>query len=243
MNETLTSFFVSIGDGADNEIPVSLCISNLTQSQNIFLIIYGGSTGFNQGKLTNFKKRLSLNGISTASFDFRGITEATKNHFFKFGLSSRVKDTRAVITEIKKRLPDYNISLIGVSMGGYIAAQCLDLEIKNLILAAPAAYHKNAIEKNITFGSDFSKLIRKQSSWRESDAFEKVKKFKGRILIIGYENDEIIPFDVLKKYFNSATSKDRSFIIVKGYEHRGTFEGKKLAIFSRILISWIKSRN
>ena len=64
-------------------------------------------------------------------------------------------------------------------------------------------------------------MIREQNSWFDSDAWDILSDFRGNLLLITAENDDIIPEDVVKKIFESATKARNKFIHeVQGSPHQ-----------------------
>ncbi len=93
------------------------------------------------------------------------------------------------------------------------------LNVKNLILFVPAMYSCRAY--SLCFNDGFSKVIREQNSWFDSDAWDILNDFRGNLLLITAENDDIIPEDVVKKIFESATKSRNKFIHeVQGSPHQ-----------------------
>jgi hypothetical protein len=74
---------------------------------------------------------------------------------------------------------------------------------------------------SLCFNDGFSKVIREQNSWFDSDAWDILNDFRGNLLLITAENDDIIPEDVVKKIFESATKSRNKFIHeVQGSPHQ-----------------------
>lgn len=228
--------------GVENDqIPVSLYYPLFNSFNHIALILYGGSPNFSQMDLKPMKDELAHNGIIAASFDYRGNTPKTKQEFFKTGLATRIEDARSVIKKVQTENPTCGITLIGISMGGYIATHCLE-SIKNLILIAPAAYQKEAV--GYPFGSKFSTLI-KMRGFEDSDAFEKINFFEKSLLVIQFEKDEIVPPEIPQKYIRFAATPDKTLETLKEYGHKtfsGKNSGKKQKDILIICFKWLKTR-
>ncbi|MEK7583573.1 MAG: alpha/beta fold hydrolase [Patescibacteria group bacterium] len=158
---------------------------------------------------------LLAHNISVLVFDFSGHGESSGT-LTDSSLEKRVNEAQAVIDFHHNRLP---LILCGSSMGGYIAVKLLELfSIQALILFAPAMYSKEAY--TVPFGGGFTEIIRKPESWRDSDAWDILKQFKGRLLTIIGENDEVIPspmIDLIHSSVTHALSKEN--LIVPAASH------------------------
>lgn len=226
---------------------VPFYIYNPIPSQNhIAILVYGGSPGFNRDHLWLMAEELAHSGIFVATFDFRGNTPATKNRFYETGLSSRLTDTKRIIETIRKDVffSECKITLIGISMGGYVAVKLLnDFDISNLILIAPAAY--TPLASRYPFGLGFSQVIRHEKSWESSDTFSIIASFKGPLMILQYEKDKIVPPQIPQKYFYSASSTNDKHLIVLGNHEHNAFvskNSKKQEELLAVILPWLKTR-
>lgn len=190
----------------------------------IFIIFYGGSREKNEGRskvYRLFSSDLTEAGHFVYCFDYR--SNLVGNKFQNFGLWDRLQDARSITNSIKliadtKRLP---LSIIGLSMGGYIAVDIAANQpnIKNLILIAPGAYNDLACQPNVKFNREFTKLIRGYytdsgllykilkimwhlffATWRKSEIFEMAKRATANVLMIRYGKDEIISPRITERY-------------------------------------------
>lgn len=94
---------------------------------------------------------------------------------------------------------DKPCTLIGTSMGGYMALELLPhLPVKNLILICPAVYAPEAFDT--PFGDGFTDIIRQPHSYRRATIFTNLEKYTGRLLLIVAGADEIIPPEVIAAY-------------------------------------------
>ena len=82
----------------------------------------------------------------------------------------------------------------------------------------PAMYNRNAYE--VSFDEGFSEIIRKPGSWRDSEGFEILRKYDGRMLVIGAEKDDVIPKEVIEQYFWSGEAASfRRIYVAPGVGH------------------------
>jgi pimeloyl-ACP methyl ester carboxylesterase len=140
-------------------------------------------------------KALQANGRTVIRFDFSGQGDST-GEMAKSSLKKRLLETKAVLAYFG--LED-KLSVIGTSMGGYIACSLAkEVPIENLVLFGPAAYTRKAW--SVEFGSGFTEIIREDNSFLDSDISDLPNHFTGNALYILGKNDEIIPKQVVKLY-------------------------------------------
>jgi len=137
-------------------------------------------------------------GKTVIRFDFSGQGDSS-GQMAKSSLKKRFLETKAVLEYFG--LND-KISVIGTSMGGYIACTLAkEISITNLVFFGPAAYTTKAWD--VEFGSGFTEIIREENSFLDSDILELPKYFNGNALYIIGKNDEIIPKQVVALYKNA----------------------------------------
>ncbi len=162
------------------------------------------------------RKSLLENNISSCALDFIGYGE-TRGSVFESSLKSRTEQAIAVIEETKFIKP---LVIIAGSMGAYNAIKLTELyPVDLLVLSGPAVYRKDAYEVN--FGDKFSSLIRETKSWKDTDAWEILNRFKGKVLIIEAENDSVIPPEIIQRIYESANNSSyREIIKILNAPHR-----------------------
>jgi fermentation-respiration switch protein FrsA (DUF1100 family) len=104
-------------------------------------------------------------------------------------------------------------------MGAYTAVKLLEYyQIKNMIFIVPAMYYSKAY--NVPFNKGFTEIIRQPQSWRNSDAWQILVKYKGRLFTIAAERDEVIPLEVVNRIYDSAVNaKERKLFVAPRASH------------------------
>ncbi len=170
------------------------------------LMMHGAGTA-DQTHATNLSMALANLGCRVVTFDFvsHGLSTGSVTDLT---LANRAEQAQFIYEH-------FNFSggaiLVGFSMGGQTAIDVmaqLGNQIGCLILFAPAIYGKAA--RSAHFGPDFSAVIRREGSWRRSDAWDKLKEFQGKLITFESPNDTIIPTEVIELIHNSATQSDLS---------------------------------
>lgn len=184
------------------------------------------------------KKMFARAGYHAASFDFWGNTPGSD--FYKSSLRTRVEDLELVLVELKKHYSDYALTILGVSMGGYVATFFADYDrLAGMILVAPAAYHPDAMAKRIPFGKEFSSLIRTPQNWTASDGFTNIARLQKPLLLIRFGRDNVVPSEVIERYHNAATDSRRIILTFPLHKHKGNFRGKKLKRMMPWILWWL----
>ncbi len=115
-------------------------------------------------------------------------------------IESRLEQVEIIISDIYKYHP---VSIIASSMSAYIAIKLTFLyEMQNLILLVPAVYNKNVYR--VPFSEEFTKMIRRESNWVNSDAWDIIQSYRGNLLIIHAENDEVVPSEIARYLYDLA---------------------------------------
>jgi pimeloyl-ACP methyl ester carboxylesterase len=109
--------------------------------------------------------------------------------------------------------------VFGSSMGAYNAIRLTQsYQVGALVLIVPGVYTPSAYE--VPFGPDFSAVIRRERSWVDSDAWEILSRFEGRLLVIAAEHDAVIPLEIPQRLVAAATRAQSSELhVVRGAEH------------------------
>lgn len=185
-----------------------------TAPSHLFCIHGGGARC--RSVFGELRQRLHGQGAGSTALDCIGHGQ-TGGVFADSSLYSREQQALAVICHSEVQ-PS---ALIGISMGAYNAV-CLSeaLNVQSLILVVPGIYTPEAYK--VPFGPKFSEIIRRPDSWVASDAWEKLGRFRGRLLVIAGEQDAVIPLEIPERLYASATQAcARQLLIVPGAGHSG----------------------
>jgi pimeloyl-ACP methyl ester carboxylesterase len=147
-------------------------------------------------------------------FDFSGHGESTG----KLEESNLEKRTNEASAFIKEYGTDHPV-IIGSSMGGYIALKMLEVFTpKSLILFCPALYSQEAY--STPFTNQFTEILRKPDSWKDTDVLSPLQNFKGNLLVFIGTEDTVIPpgvIDLIDQ--NSNNTKKKEIIKISGSPH------------------------
>ncbi len=178
-------------------------------------VFFHGASGGNYSRVMTFAKPVVEAGSSILAFDHSGHGSSTGLEK-KSSLHKRTQEAYAVVDAFANKNPR---TVCGSSMGGYIAIKMLEkYSVENLILYCPAVYDQDAFD--VSFDSGFTEIIRKQDSWKNTDASAILRKFEGSLLVIIGSEDKTIPKGVLTLIDESAANtRKKEFLIVPGVPH------------------------
>ena len=158
------------------------------------VLILHGAGNASRRDFRLFRQELLAYEISSAAFDFVGHGD-TGGKLKNSSLISRTRHACCVVDSLRIQQP---FSVIAASMGAYTAVKLLEYyQIKNMIFIVPAMYDSKAY--NVPFNKGFTEIIRQPQSWRNSDAWQILVKYKGRLFTIAAERDEVIPLGVVNQ--------------------------------------------
>lgn len=178
------------------------------------LFLHGGGLKTTKERFKQLRIDLLNNNIHSYAFDFIGHGDNNEN-LYNTSLYSKVLQAKTFID----KFINVPFSIVGASMGGYIAIKLTEIyDIKSLILFVPALYTTEAY--NINFGNKFSEIIRKDNSWKDSDSFNIVNKYKGKVLLISVNGDSVIPVDLTSKFRKSVNINNFDEYIIKNGDHK-----------------------
>jgi uncharacterized protein len=178
------------------------------ESENPSLLLVHGA-GQSVKERTNYlSERLLKRGIGSFAFDHSGHGGSTGN-LNESSLEKRIQEAIEAAKFLDNNKP---ITVSGGSMGGYISLKLLDyLNVQSLILFCPAIYDEVAYK--LQFNENFTKAIRREESWRDSDVLRSLEKFTGNLLVIIGEDDEVIPEGVIELLDKHSINTKRKEII------------------------------
>lgn len=171
-----------------------------------------GSTGETYFKAA---KKLSENGVLGFAFNYRGCG-ASDGKFEDQTIAMGMNDAKTAVDFFLSQ-EEVNIDRLGfcgASFGGFIASMLVSqFSPKSLMLVVPVAYNKEIINKTHRDADDLKKF-------ENSKSYEEISKFKGDLLVVECEFDDVLPPGMVGKYLESAkNAKNKEEFILKGAKH------------------------
>lgn len=181
------------------------------------VVLHGAGTS-SRTRFDRLRRALNERGVPTVCFDYIGHGQ-TGGELLGSSLHERTEQAAAVIRHAAQE----PLILIGASMSAHTAVLLTRMfQVDHLVLMVPAIYTSRAYR--LPFGPEFSAAIRVPESWRDSDIWDILSEFRGNLLIIAAEQDDIIPRELVERIYDSASqSRTRQLHIVPGSRHIGLF--------------------
>ncbi len=194
-----------------NDIEVIYSSKDVTYKK-ILILIPGGGKLIGASRFIELQERLSNENIGSVSINFAGV-EGSLGSIETDNLENRINKTISVIDWVKNNFIFEELSLYGISMGGYVilgTAEKLKWQGK-IVLHTPAAYAKESIQ--INFNEEFTKILRTPNSWRSSESFNWLKNRNHKILFITHSKDDVIPKEITDTYKDIIFKKENSKVV------------------------------
>lgn len=172
------------------------------------IFLHGGGKS-SKSRFSKWQKHLAEREICSLAFDFRGVGQS-QGSFCDGSLNNRLLDAAYALDYfistgfVKKE----RIAIVGASMGAPVAIRLAEIKgnVRALILLSPAAYAKEAEDKKLD--ETFTKVLRKENSWRNSSSFPALQKYKKPIALIYGDKDSVIPNEIKEKYESCFKKED-----------------------------------
>lgn len=215
-----------------------------SKSNNIGILFVHG---WGSSKDQFYKRALMLceKGFTSLTFDMCGFGQ-TKTDLTKISPRDH-KENLLSAYKVLEKIKLKKIIVCGFSYGGFITALASEnKKIKSIILNAPVIYEDKLINKSLWEKKRFLSWVvwhKTDGDFKNLEAIKNIANFRGDLLVIGAEMDEIASENVLNEYFKAAIkAKSRKIIWIEGANHLLT--GKRWQEkFVTILSLWAKEKN
>ena len=218
----------------------TLIVPDTRMAGVLFLHGWGG----NQAQYAARAREIAALGCACLTVDMRGHA-ATVREKAKVTREDNLSDALAAYDRLaaEHAVDRDRIAVIGSSYGGYLATILTELRpVRWLALRAPALYKDSEWDlpklalRHAQRLEDYRRLALVPEANR---ALRAVAAFEGDVLIVGSENDTIVPHEVFANYRN-ACKKARSLTCrtIAGADHGLTDPACREA-YTRLLVNWI----
>jgi len=225
---------------AGESIAGTLIVPDTRMAGVLFLHGWGG----NQTQYAARAREIAALGCACLTVDMRGHA-ATVREKAKVTREDNLSDALAAYDRLaaEHAVDRDRIAVIGSSYGGYLATILTELRpVRWLALRAPALYKDSEWDlpklalRHAQRLEDYRRLALVPEANR---ALRAVAAFEGDVLIVGSENDTIVPHEVFANYRN-ACKKARSLTCrtIAGADHGLTDPACREA-YTRLLVNWI----
>ncbi len=184
---------------------------------------------------TKAARKLAENGIAALRFDFRGSGDS-EGTFERMTVGTEISDAGEAVKFIKnhKNIDKNSIGLIGLSMGGFVAAYLSGNipGIKAVALWSAVGQYKKVFGKNLKVNFRAGKLkamdiggvvvgkgFFKAGIWYDGLNLVSINEFREPLLIVHSDNDKTVPFSDAELYYKTSGSGIKELRKIKGGGH------------------------
>lgn len=191
----------------------TMCADDKLKPQ--ILVLHGAGTATKERMRPLLEQIVAKTGIGAALFDFSGHGQST-GLLRRSSLSKRVIEAEAIYQLLDKDRP---IAIFGFSMGGHIALEMLaHHDVSSLVLFYPGIYTRTAF--NRPFDERFTNEIRKPNSWQDSRALDNLESYKGNLLLVWGQEDQVVPEPVIRLVYKKAVNAaQRELLVIPDAPH------------------------
>jgi pimeloyl-ACP methyl ester carboxylesterase len=232
-----SSIEIAVGDGhiagtliaPATSIPGVLCVHG-----------WGGS----QQQYLSRAREIAALGCVSLTFDLRGHarTEPQQAHVSR---EDNLCDVLAAYDELRshRTVDERSIAVVGSSYGGYLAAILTTVRpVRWLALRVPALYEdagwampKKALHKAF----DLHAYRRRALEPGENRALAACAKFKGDVLIVESEHDDIVPHRTIENFVEACThARSLTYRVIGGADH-GLTQPVAQRAYTEVLVNWL----
>ncbi|HEU0203326.1 MAG TPA: alpha/beta fold hydrolase [Burkholderiaceae bacterium] len=206
----------------------------------LFVHGWGGSQ---QQYLARARETAAL-GCVCLTFNLRGHAETMAKRE-TVSRETNLGDVLAAYDVLAKQ-PDVDraaIAVVGSSYGGYLGALLTTLRpVRWLALRAPALYHDSGWDTPKLQLAKAQSLVQYRRSVikpEENRALRACAAFRGDVLVIESELDDIVPHPVIKSYTEACTqAHSLTYRVIKGADH-GLADESAQRSYTALLTNWL----
>lgn len=180
-------------------------------------------------------KILAEKGILGFAVNYRGAGVSSGNMEDQT-IQMGIDDSRAAVDFLlsQEEVDKDSVGVCGGSFGGFVAATLSsNFDFKSIILSAPASYSPEIISTKNRDSDDL------RDSFKASDSYKNIAHFKGSLLIIKCELDDVLPDGMVDKYFEVASeARKKELFILKGAKHRISINPEAKKLWNEKVLEW-----
>jgi len=185
---------------------------------------------------------LGKKGIMALVFDFRGCGESDgefKDKTNRMGIDDAKAGLQFLLgQDIDKK----RIGIQGTSFGAYVTGMLLNDPqsqfIRSIVLRVPAALSDDQLDFSLSIEEE-ENFFAKKENWINTSAYNGFVQFKGSLLVIRSEKDQLLPEESVNKYYDVAVkAKERKLYVQKNAGHSLSDNTEARREFNRITVNW-----
>jgi pimeloyl-ACP methyl ester carboxylesterase len=189
-------------------------------------------------------REIAALGCVSLTFDLRGHAR-TDSQQSSVSREDNLQDVLAAYDELAHHpaVDADSIAVVGSSYGGYLGAILTTLRpVRWLALRVPALYHDagwDTPKKQLHNETDLHAYRRRIVHPNENRALAACAKFKGDVLVVESEHDDIVPHRTIENYVEACThAHSLTYRAIPGADHGLTHASAQRA-YTEVLVNWL----
>ncbi len=202
------------------EIPCSI---TLPRSFNGHAVLFVHGWGASKKQFSKIAVSLAKEGYISVTFDMCGFGQSMCD-LTTLSIDEHLKNILVVYKFIQKNPQVKKITIVGFSYGGFLTALLsIKPNIKSIVLHSPVIYDDKFIKKPLWEKKKILSWVyqfKLDGDFTGLEPIINISKFKGSLLCVGAEKDEISTQQVIKGYYNASQKvKNKKLTEIKGANH------------------------
>ena len=230
-------FEISLGGGQ------GICGTLVSPETAIPGVLFVHGWGGSQQQYVARARELVALGCIGLTFDLRGHAR-TDSQQETVSRADNLADVLAAYDELVAHpsVDSASVAVVGSSYGGYLAAILTEARpVRWLALRVPALYKDagwDLPKKHLHRDPDLPAYRRRHIRPQDNRALKACAAFKGDVLIIESENDNIVPHAVIENYREACrNAHSLTYRVIQGADHGLSDEVSQRA-YTAVLVSW-----
>ena len=207
----------------------------------LFVHGWGASQRQDMGKA----KRLARDGFACLTFNLTGHAR-TRRHVETVTRADNLRDVLAAYDFLagQPTVDPERIGIVGSSYGGYLATLVTaERKVRWLALHAPALYKDLDFarpKRELNLDPDLPAFRRRPVTPSENMALERAARFRGDVLVVEAEHDQVIPRQVILNYLTAfhAGAASVTHEVLRGADH-GLSARHWRSAYAAALVRWL----
>lgn len=198
------------------------------------VIFFHGSGGNGETQFES-AKNVSEKGILGFAFNYRGCG-ISSGKFKDQTIGMGIEDSKAALNFFlsQKEVDKKRLGFSGSSFGGFVASLFVNqFNLQSLALIAPAAYSPEIY----TIHRDSDSRLRE--GFGNSESYKEIAKFKGNLLVVSCEFDDVLPPGMVDRYLEEAKQAVRKeSYLLKNAKHKISINPKAREVLKKKILAW-----
>ncbi len=216
----------------------------VTPSTMIPGVLFVHGWGGSQAQYLARAREIAALGCVCLTLDLRGHA-GTRPQYETVSRENNLHDVLAAydVLAAHRMVDPAAIAVVGSSYGGYLAAILTATRaVKWLVLRAPALYMDSGWhlpKRQLHKDQDLNAYRQQLVSATDNRALRACARFRGDVLLVESERDQVIPHAVITSYLEAAMQpRSLTYRVIDGADHGLTKEGHQRA-YTSLLVNWM----